>query len=72
MLHLVLPISILLITGILGIKGEIMAQRGRVYSLVAEHDYMHAETLFYMYLNLENKFKVRPDDSVVNYVLGKV
>jgi formylglycine-generating enzyme required for sulfatase activity len=44
---------------------------GRVASMVAEHEYMHSETLLYMYHGLEAKFKRISSRLRKNYIFGK-
>jgi len=48
-----------------------MAQKGRVFELIAEHDFMHAETLLYMLHNLDPRNKQRLPSEVINYKFGK-
>jgi formylglycine-generating enzyme required for sulfatase activity len=51
-------------------KNEMMAQKGRVLSMVVEHDLMHAETLLYMLQVMDPKLKNRPSDKVLNYIIN--
>lgn len=48
-----------------------MAQKGRVFHMVAEHNLMHAETLLYMYLNLDVRYKNVPSPETKNYIIAK-
>ncbi len=40
--------------------GDVLADQGRVYSLVIEHELMHHETLLYMLQQLDRRFVRRP------------
>ena len=41
---------------------DVMAEHGRVYHMVLEHEYMHQETLLYMIHALTDEMKIRPRD----------
>ena len=41
---------------------DVLADHGRVYQLVIEHELMHHETLLYMLQQLDRRFLVRPAD----------
>ena len=41
-------------------SGDVMAQNGRVFAMVLEHEYMHQETLLYMMQELPMQKKNRP------------
>jgi ergothioneine biosynthesis protein EgtB len=48
-------------------SGDVMAQRGRVFQMVLEHEFMHHETLLYMIQQLPPEKKNRPEE-FGNYV----
>lgn len=50
---------------------KVMAQKFRAYFMVAEHDLMHAETLLYMYHNLDRSYKNIPSEVFKNYIIAK-
>jgi ergothioneine biosynthesis protein EgtB len=43
-------------------SGDLLAQGGRVFELILEHEYMHQETLMYMMQQMMPDAKVRPRD----------
>lgn len=44
-------------------SSDVLADRGRIYHLVLEHEVMHQETLFYLLQEIEYDRKVRPADA---------
>ena len=45
-----------------------MAENGRVFTMVLEHEYMHQETLLYMLHAVAEKKKDRPSNPVTLFV----
>lgn len=61
-----------ILPSILDQSSSFMGHHGRVVSMVAEHEYMHAETLLYMYLDLEPKYKRILSEEEKNYILRSI
>jgi len=51
---------------------KLMAQKGRVFTMVHEHTMMHVETLLYMIQELDPQFKQKISLEKLNYDFGKV
>ena len=53
-------------------EGELMSQKGRVFTMVSEHALMHVETLLYMIQVTDDRFKQKISLEKLNYDFQKV